>query len=282
VITGKSLNATVAGTTKLVDIGIGGAQATYDPTEPVPTPISNVAPGPQDVTALVLDAAAPRMILRRDQDIPAGGSLALFDFGTSEAFVPASAQVSGIVPGITFALYSKGGAGCQYTPIYSGGGFGSTIYGVPTSQQRPGDLHEFGFFAANGTSVASYFHTMANQVLTPGPALSATVTAGGGSFKMLNAATILSPEYQSFSLDYRGSNNNELYQVTTPGYAGGTSLSLVTPALTSVDGYLVAWAPTGTAGYTAAVSSLNLVTQPSPTICSSGVIVKGAAQHGSM
>lgn len=281
-IAGKNINATAANTTRLVDVGMGANQVTIDTTGNRTITVFNVPLGPQDATAFVLDPTAPKMIFRRDQDIPNGGSLALFDFASAEAFVPASAQITGFAPTLVFVSYSNGAPGCQFTPLYSASTYGNSFYGIPAALQRAADMHQVDALGPSGTAAFGYFHTMANQALAIGSPITPLVTSAGGQFKQLNASTSLPADYQTLSLSYTDNNNHNSIDVTaTTGYAGGNSVLAATPGLTSIAGYQLAWAPAGTSTYSVVANSRNLVWQAGPA-CSDGTRGKSAFKNGSM
>src|ERR1017187_4780604 len=88
---GKTITATVVGAND-VYVSMGGGRA--GPMFPgFPLQSTNVASGSQDAFAMTLTGTytqlgTPKAIIRRDQSIPNGGSLAPFDFTSAEAFVP--------------------------------------------------------------------------------------------------------------------------------------------------------------------------------------------------
>jgi hypothetical protein len=281
---GKTINATIANVTQLVDLGMGGVQGSVRyPDDAGMGVISGVPIGPQDVTAIVLDPAAPKMIFRRDQDIPNGGSLALFDFASSEAFVPVSAQIN-VTPNLVFMSFSNGAPGCQFTPIFSGVGFGRTIYGIPGSMLRPADLHQAVVLAPGGVTAISTFHTMADQTLIFGAPLptSAVSVGGGAPYKVLNASVTFAGDYQSLSLSYGSVTGNNFSMVATSSYAGGNIVNLATPNLNGVTGYLTSWAPpAGTTNYTLKAASINTVAQTT-NFCVDGFKYFAAQATGAM
>lgn len=86
----KSLRGTVAGiaTTEAAFIAIGPlARTGVVPREGLDFTIDGVAAGPQDLLAVrTAQAAPPRLIIRRDLDLPNGSVVPTLDFASSEAF----------------------------------------------------------------------------------------------------------------------------------------------------------------------------------------------------
>ena len=98
----KTVNGTVAnvGVTELAFISLGFASASSGAGVARASPsfvLNDVADGPQDLVATRIDAddvLANKVIIRRAQNIAAGGSLALLDFGATEGFAPGTANVT--------------------------------------------------------------------------------------------------------------------------------------------------------------------------------------------
>ncbi|MEP6763029.1 MAG: Ig-like domain-containing protein [Gemmatimonadaceae bacterium] len=285
---GKTIYASVANASGDVQIGVGSGFGIFDHflvTGSVP--VTNVANGPQDASAFMQTLAAPKMILRRDQDIANGSSLALFDFASAEAFTPASAHVSVSNANAIHMAYFTRGTGCPLSTIYNATSLFSppnTIYGVPSSLQRAGDMHAM--YAVSGsassyTAVINIFHTMSDQSAIFGAPLSANAvsSAAGTPYQQLRATTNLSNDYQSLTLNY-GDGGNSFAVVMSAAFAGSSSVTMTAPNFANTGGYQTTWAPTGSVHYTLSASSHNFVTKIPSLACADGATVKSATVTG--
>ena len=290
--TGKTITASVVGAND-VYVSMGGGFA--GPIYPgVPLQLTNVASGSQDAFAMTLTGTftqlgTPKAIIRRDQSILNGGSLAPFDFTTGEAFVPLTGTGSaggGASVNANMQYVSVNNGVCVTNNLYQSlvsqsGNF--PIYGFPTNLQRPGDLHRFAAADPSGQGASQTFHTFGNQNLTFGGAIAPTVTATAGTYRLLTAALTVPGAYQNIALGYfdaSGSGNSVTLQASTNYFAGG-GVTLATPDFGSI-GFLASWGPTanGTANYSVFAASTNNFTSTPASLCADGLSIRTASVHG--
>lgn len=292
----KTLTGTFAGLTgaQTGTIGIGGGFA-QNTAGSANFTVSNVAVGPADLLAFravqgfnggVVTSVPDRGILRRDTNYPANSAIPTLDFNGSEAFTPASAQVtvanagSGLLS--VFAGFQTG------LTTFSGFTFGSlfggsnpfTVYGVPANLTRSGDFHVVQATSSvlqNNVLVESRSATQFNQnlaarSLTLGPSLTQPTytTVSTTPYARLRAAGPWQSEYSdqlyaSFQQQITGATRNWIIQVTR-GYTGSSATyEAEVPDLTSVSGWDNAWGLRSGVGLTAAVFAFSAQSNPTVT-----------------
>jgi hypothetical protein len=199
-----------------------------------------------------------KLIVRRDQNPADGSTLPVLDFLSSEAFAPATANVtiSGLGTDETFlvaglitangtsAFVSNGSASTATTQFYSG---------VPDSKLIPGDLHQLFVSAAPvGSSDSSreaevFFHSVADRSVTLGAPLSApTITTTGTTpYLQLRAQLPTQSDYDRFGqISYSqgsGGASRRVSVAMTKGYAGSAGYDLLIPDLSAAAGWNNAW-----------------------------------------
>lgn len=278
VVVGKTVHATVANLSATTVLSLGTQTTFIDfPGDGTGT-LTNVPVGPQDAVAFRF-SSTPSLIFRRGVDVADQGSLAPFDFSSSEAVTPPSALLSGVAAQFIQVSYAEGGSTCSFTPIYFGGGYGNTFYGLPASMQHSGDIYSVVAVGANGASGAAYFHTFGPQSITIGDALlsNAVFAIQGGSYRRLGALFNLTG-YAAYHLSYNpgistiNPNANSMLVNTTARYAGASNVSFSAPDLSGIDGFLTSWEPTGTLDYSLYANSPDPLTAVSS--CTDGLKVQ--------
>lgn len=292
---GKTLTGSVAGlgTGDAASISMGGAFAVAQ-TNAAYT-LTGVATGNQDLVAYRSNFISPgtsdKAIIRRDQNIAAGGAIPVLDFGAAEAFNPATATatVSGagsdqIIASMAYYVGACVASTLSTNPLASAS---FTMRGIPAAQQRTNDYHQLSVTAANGTTsfrnVIESFHTMADKTFTLGAALpTPTVTIQPAAYKRLQAVVTLPADYQSsMTLTYVAATKG-IAVTATFGWLGGASATLAFPDFAGVAGWQDAWAPaTGTTvTWTVAGTGTNITS--TGTICAEGSRIKSGFVTGSI
>jgi hypothetical protein len=269
----------------------GGTTAFATAASPLFT-LPGVPAGLQDLTAFKVAASGPvnyRIILRRDQNFADGATMPVLDFGSAEAFAPATALLT-VTGGVINSYYATGrylvGPNCVAdTMDFSNVPFPSplTVYGVPTAQQRPTDFHNIILQQINGGSdirtLSQSIHALANTTVSMGAGIGPITTSVlPGSYRRLQVMFTLASDYTSASLSYSSTGSSavgvfDLMQ--SPAYLGSTTaITLTPPDLSAVDGYQAIWAPntTGSLTYTVSASST-----PPPTMCAEGALIRTAS-----
>jgi hypothetical protein len=263
---GRTLHGTFArldaGDFGVVSMGGVGTTATGPATA---FTLTDVLDGPQDMLALRSDflpmTTRDRMVLRRDLDIPGGGSLAVIDFAGAESFTPLSANfgVSGYAAGESslIQLYYASGASCTRNLVYS---LGSTFQGsamtvplpgIPAARQRTSDLHlllaeEQSFGTGGLRRVTATFHDFTALDIVFGATLprTASLTNLPGPYARLQAAYLLPDDYDTAGLFYHDGQGRLFTVSASAAYRGTRSALLTVPELSAVTGFDAAtWAP---------------------------------------
>lgn len=265
----KSLRGTVAGiaTTEAAFIAVGPlARTGVVPREGLDFTIEGVADGPQDLLAVrTAEAAPPRLIIRRDLDLPNGSVVPTLDFASSEAFdmVAATLTIGNLGgdgnPVVDFSVL-RTAHGEFFLPIAaSGNGSPQPYLAVPADRLLAGDLERL-HVSANGNSSRTadvYFRTPTDRTVTLGsriePPTISVITAG--STPRLRAHYVAQADYDKVSsIVYNQPTSTGFVAVSmTPAYAaiaGGYDLDV--PDLASVAGFDPSWAlQTGVINWTA-------------------------------
>lgn len=204
-------------------------------------------------------AITDRVIIRRDQNLPTGGTVASLDFAAAESVAPATATLTiagalggeALTQGISYLTRSS----CDPAMIYGTNAAASTpMFGVAAAQQRPDDYHRLLIGAATATTsrtVQESFHTMANRTVTLGGVLgNPAVTILGGNYKRLQATFGFPLEYtKSVTFRYIQTSGTPsgaprtVLATATPGWIGSTTAVVAMPDVAGVTGWTDAWAP---------------------------------------
>ncbi|MEP6780633.1 MAG: Ig-like domain-containing protein [Gemmatimonadaceae bacterium] len=231
------------------DVFVGGSGTTLQAALPTQV-LGSIDEGSLDIVGWRYHGSTGdntiRGIIRRDQNIPNNGTAAVLDFNGAESFaaVSASASVSG---GGSAALSYRTGGGCGSPAILGNAlAFNGTIYGVPTSAQRSTDRHVFStnINTSNGfRGTSNYFRAVTSQsIAAPAPITAPTVTTLTGPYRRLQVDFTLPTDYSVAKYTYGDGSNNITLQ-GNPGYFGGNTMSLPTPDLSAVTGYVASWFP---------------------------------------
>jgi hypothetical protein len=305
--TGKTVTGTVSGfgsgTFPNVNVNLGGAFNTANSFTPAFT-LNNVPDGPVDFIAWLSDVIDPpsasnnRGLAMRGINPANGSSLGTIDMSGGSSFAAASgvATVTGLVGGEALLggvsyLTSTGGV-CRSAQLYSilNGASGMTIFGFPAGQQQAGDYHQISLIATSGTvpnttfrQHTEVFATMGNRTFAFAPAFTGTVTSLGGANKRLQVTGTIPALYNSaVSLVYNSTSPNRGVVVSaTPGWIGGTSLTLGLDEFNGLTGWQTSFAPlaAATVNYSATVSGFSSL---SSTTCVEGLTTRAAAFSGQM
>ncbi len=272
VVGGKSVTGTVAGVgaTDQAAITLGDATANITGSN---FRIDDVQPGPRDLLAVrssidlaTFSIAPNRVILRRNQNIPNGGTIPVLDFGSAEAFAPASARITvgGLGAnevGIPFvALQTANGASAPFftgfAAVLTGGTGPQTYYGLPTDRLAAGDLHQataIGFTrngqnidASVGRIVTQYFRTVADRTVTLGPVLNApTVSSSNSPYPRPRVQLARQAQYgDGFAATFSQASapTRSVAMVALASYLqGGSTWDLTFPDFTGAPGFDATW-----------------------------------------
>jgi hypothetical protein len=299
--TGRTVTGTAAGfgagLFTAVNVAFGGSFATASPGVPGFT-LQNVANGAQDLVMWRSDliagpSASDRGLIERGLN-PANNQLGTKDMtgGTSFAAATGTATITGLIGGenITGGMSYAVGPSCFTGSLYSflTGSASQPIFGVPAANQMGTDFHSFSVFTSSGTPPAisgrthiESFHTLGNRTIDLAPNFTGTVSIVTAPYKALQVAGTIPTAYNNSaaSLTYYTQDGTKSVAITaSPGWIGGTALTLGFADLTA-QGYLAAWATTGTVTYTASVAGFaNFVN----TFCAEGATVRTAFFSGQM
>jgi len=255
----KSLRGTVAGIgeTEAAFIAVGSlGRAGVLPREGLDFTIDGVAAGPQDlVAARTAQAAPPRLIIRRDLDLPNGSVVPTLDFASAEAFdmVTATLTIANLGgdgdPVVDFSVLTTP-HGEFFLPIAaSGNGSPQPYLALPADKLLAGDLERL-HVSANGTTTRSadlYFRTPTDRTVTLGSRIEPPTISviPGASTPRLRAHYVAQADYDKVSaIVYNQPTSTGFVAISmTPAYAalvGGYDLDV--PDLGSVPGFDPLWA----------------------------------------
>lgn len=294
--TTKVVNGSVAGLNAgdIAEMSLGGSLAivTTNTTFMLPTVLN----GTFDLVGYRRNVLTPgvgdRGLLRRDQNIAAAGTLAVADFGGTEAFDAATANVTATGAGAGDQILQQmnylTGSACTQSPLYTVTGSTATtfaIFGIPAAQQRATDFHSLTLSDVSGLiasrTVTVNFHTMANQTVAFGAPLNPTVTDVTGSlaFKRLQAALTLPTDYGIGTFSYSDASGNFVSVIQTAGYLGGnTAVTLAFPDLSAASGLTTTWFPPAAGAVTYSVAGLAVPANA----CAEGATSRFTSTTGSM
>jgi hypothetical protein len=269
----KTLTGSFAGLSPLqvgtVSIGGGFAQSAAGGNGPFT--VQNVALGSTDllafrsaqgITGAVVSTTPDRGILRRNLDVPANSAIPVLDFNGTEAFTPASAQItvnnagSGLLQ--VFAGFQTNAAtfgGFTFGALF-GGANPYTVYGVPSTLTRAGDFHlvqATTTLLQNNTpveqrTVTQFNQNLANRTLTLGPSLTTPTytTLATAPYARIRASAPWQQEYgdqlfANFQQQQAGSSRNWTVFVTRSYSGGAANYEADTPDLSAVSGWNDTW-----------------------------------------
>ena len=250
-ITGQGVHIGVA---EAVNYAFGGATASSSLASPNFT-FTGVREGVHDLVGFGTVSTGLKGFLRRDVDLPNGGSLGLVDLLGAGSFVPVRNALSilGGVTGetLTHSMNYLTTSACTFNPMYTGViGSGNLMSGVPLVLQRNDDFHHVTVTAiGSGRTriVTQSFRVMGvRSVLLPGLPPLATVTTLPGPYKMLRlqAGTVSTAYDGMISFRYAGGARSMGVAASTR-YTGTFGIALSMPDFSGIDGWPVN-APMGT------------------------------------
>ena len=255
----KSLRGTVAGitTTEAAFIAIGPlARTGVVPREGLDFTIDGVATGPQDLLAVrTAQAVPPRLILRRDLDLPNGSVVPTLDFASAEAFdmVTRTLTIGNLggdgYPVVDFSVLTTA-HGEFFLPIAaSGNGSPQPYLALPADKMLAGDMERLHVSANGNTSRTAdlYFRTPTDRTVTLGSQIAPPTISviAGGAAPRLRARYVPQADYDKLSsIVYNQPTSTGFFAISmTPAYAalaGGYDLDV--PDLTGVPGFDPSWA----------------------------------------
>ncbi len=256
---GKTVLGTVAGlsTGDAVTIGLGSASTTANFGGSSSFTLSNVANGAQTFVAYRRNSVTPgttdKVIVRANQNIASGGSLALADFGSAEAVSPLSAPFtfSGGTTGDTFitTMSYLTTAACVSNGLYSVFGnyaTSATEYGIPAAQQAATDFYHITIQdgATTSSRLASLtFHSFAAQSITLPAMLPAgtNTTLSGGIGVRRQIVITLPSDYSTLGFTYSDAAGNSTTLFASALFLGGSAVTLAMPDFTAAGGYLATY-----------------------------------------
>lgn len=181
----KTVSGSVAGLGSGQGFGIGlgtafflGLPGTSSYTLPaVPDGAHDLIAGRVDVSLGpdgAVSATPDRLILRRNQNPADGSVLPVLDFGSAEAFLPATALLTltatgGVPIELTGMFTTANGTQAYIHGSETSVGTSRSWLGVPTSRTIPGDLHQIIASDEQGRSTVLFANAVTARVLTMGP-----------------------------------------------------------------------------------------------------------------
>jgi hypothetical protein len=272
---GKSLTGTFAGLsgplqTGQVSVGSAFAQSTFGQTG---FSLTGVYDGVTDLVAFrasttvngsSVSIVPDKGILRRNVNYANGSAIPTLDFNASEAFTPASAQITVTNPSggllSVFALLQTGNGS------FSGFSFGNlggsaatnTVYGLPSSLTQSGDFHlvqatstvTVNNVPVSARSVSMFNRDLANRTMTLGPDLaisgSGLVTIATTPYARLRVDGSWQSDYGdmlfgTFSQSSGSVNRSWVVSATRAYYAGASTYAVEMPDFSGVAGFDNNW-----------------------------------------
>lgn len=240
-------------------VSLGEGVGTPSPGSPA-FQITGVRSGVQDLVAYRFDPSSPgtrdRVLIRRDLDIPEGGSVGTVDLGGAESFAPAQATATVTGAGGDPLIHLMGyhtGPTCSGASLYTGPPGAATSFpfrGIPAARQRSGDVHVLTVTAFGGTVnriVQEWFHALADRAVALPPAVTPTVIPLQGPYKRLQATFTIPEEYLGGTggvvLLAWETVQRRASVAASFARLPGANAQLAMPDLTGVEGFDVAWVP---------------------------------------
>ena len=268
----KTVNGTVTGlgTTDFAAFWLGAGSATSNVNGAFS--MSNVRQGTHDFVAYRHDQLrdvtgtgnSDRAVIRRDQNIAAGGSVGAVDFNAGDSFAPATATmtVNGVAGGeqITHGMAYYTTAACTYAGLYAFSGVHPaptfTASGIPAGSQRNTDFHQV--YVTGSTrpsqtapptatrSILEWFRVLGNRAITmPAELPLPAITTLTGPYKRLQAVYTVPGDYQLNTIfAYAESTGLKFASVSASlGYLGSTTATLAFPNFDGLANWNNAWPP---------------------------------------
>jgi len=269
----NAVNGTVAGmgASDLAWIALGGGFTSTAAGQNA-FMLQGIGTGPLDLLAARVETVingttfasmVRQLILRRNLHPANGSTLPPLDFGSSEAFDPATPTVtvdnlSGDIAMVTAWYHTENGiVNTYYADGLGTAGATRTWYGVPATQQQATDLHALSVNALPPTqpaahlrNVTSYFKDAVDRTVSLGPLLTMpTVSAAATTpYARLRMQLDVQQEYEdAWGLSYAQipAGQDRVVAISlTRGYTGDvSSLDVAIPDFTGTAGWDAAWAP---------------------------------------
>jgi len=260
----KVVNGSVAnvGASEAAIVSLGYSTAFVIPALSTNFQLTDVSDGGQDMIASRIDAtteSANKLIIRRNQNIASGGSLALLDFNAAESFAPGTANVTvtglGADHASILALYT-GTYGSTFGIISSIGDYttGAVTYAaVPLLNLTAYDLQQLVANSEDASNTHStraaglYFRAPANRTIAMGAALSTptvtkVVTAPNARPRVQLASQASYNRLFTASYD-QGLSNRSASIAATAGYFSGlpATWDITLPDLSGAAGWSSTW-----------------------------------------
>ena len=268
--------------------------------------VTGMAEGTFDLLAYRFSATDPRpsrFLLRRDVVVTDGGSLGTLDFGGSEAFAPATAQVTisgaGAAGASALMGYLSGeqcaGNNTSLSPIPGAGPGPVTVPGIPADRQRDGDVHQLTVISVSEEGEildTRFFRTLADQSVTLPPSVEPAVSEVDGPYLRLRTTFPIPEAYRGgemgvafLSLSYAGaSGGSERIFSTAVSRArlASATAQVTTPDLSGAPGWSAAWAvPSGASvDWFAGVSATSAPGAVPGNLCVDGAWIRQASRQG--
>ncbi len=306
--TTKAVNGTVTGmgTTDFASFWLGGGSATASTNGPFS--MTSVQQGTHDFIGYrhdnlkdVLGTGNPdRAVLRRDQNIAAGGSVAAVDFNAGDSFAPVTANmtVTGMTGGerLTHGMAYYTTAACTYASLYAFAGSLAastfTASGIPAGMQRGTDFHQIYVTTLTQATqsapptatrtVQEWFHTLGDRtVALPATLPAPSITSLAGPYRRLQAVFGVPADYQLNTIfAYTESSGLRFASISaTIGYLGGPNATLAMPNFDGMTNWNNAWPPaSGSTGTWFTDANGNNI--GAGGICTENARVVGATQLG--
>ena len=257
----KALLGTVVGldTNEAAVVGGGLSRIVAIPATGGHLALNGLPSGPRDLIVARATRANGRtavtsFIVRRDVDLPDSTTLPVFDFGSSEAFPPATATLTingmsseGASVGVRLLT---GTTEVLFSPVVSASLDVARPYSaLPTAQLRPGDLQEVFVSAVASTASRSaqlYFRSPSDLTLAiPAPLVRPTfATVATTPALRLAARFVPQGDYdRTASISYQQGTTRIVGVTMTAAYASAVGgYELTVPDLSAVTGFDPTWA----------------------------------------
>ena len=263
----KTVNGTVTGmgATDLANFWLGGGAGSSNLNGAFS--MTKVQSGTHDFIAyrrsFTSGGNPDRAVIRRDQNIAAGGSVGSVDFNAGDSFAPSNATITvnsvAAGEGITHGMAYYTNPACTYATLYAFIGTHPTPFtasGIPTGMQRATDFHQIyvtGVTQASPTApptatrtVQEWFRVLGNRdVALPAAMPAPTITTLPGPYKRLQAAYTVPADYQLNTIfAYTEGSGMRFASVSASlGYLGSPNATLAMPNFDGLANWNNAWPP---------------------------------------
>ncbi|TVR65571.1 MAG: hypothetical protein EA422_03895 [Gemmatimonadales bacterium] len=269
--------------------------------------VTGMPEGTFDLIGVRSSAADPRpdrFLLRRDVAVTDGGSLGTLDFGGSDAFAPATAQltVSGAGSAVTNGVmgYLTGerclGNNASLGLLPGVGGGPTPIFGIPGDRQRDGDFHQLTVSSVSDSGElldTRFFRTLIDVSVTLPPPVEPITTLVEGPYLRARTTFPIPQVYQGgemglafFSLNQTGAGGSMdrtfSAAVSRARLASSGTAEVTIPDLSQAPGWQEVWAiPLGTpVQWFAGVSATSAPGGEPGNLCVEGAWVRQASRQG--